>query len=284
MVKNKNMFYMFLFIFVVLSSFLLYKRIYKEGFQYNNCSSITNCKTCADTRGCTFCGDKCVNDDAVNSQCGSDTLVTDSQFCSDVTKKCDEINDCKSCADRLDCSYCKSSNKCVKASDSQNLCPRESTVNTPDACGLTTFIEDTSGNLATNLYGQCSSATNCNQCMSTPDCYWCSNQSKCVSSINVYDQCKDDKIIDSLSQCNGTNELVYSENIPGAIYSNAPLIPSVSETIVPNRNNVVGPNNSISFNVDLISTIQFRSRTPSNYLWREETPEVRGFFNKVKTR
>jgi hypothetical protein len=43
-------------------------------------------------------------------------------------------------------------------------------------------------------------------------------------------------------------------------------------------------NNSISINVDLISTIQFRSRTPSTYLWREETPEVRGFFNRVKTK
>lgn len=249
MVKNKYMFFIFLFTFSVLTIIVLFKHSTNrsEGFQFNNCSSITNCKTCADTRGCTFCGDKCVNKDAASSECGTSTVVSDSQFCSSVTKKCDEITDCKSCADRLDCSYCKSSNKCVKATDTQKLCPQESTVNTPDACGLATFIEDTSGNLSTNLYGQCSSATNCNQCMSTPACYWCSNQNKCVSNTQVYEQCNNDTIVSSLSQCSG-KDTMYSENIPN---TNDPLQSQISyensQIIAPPQRNLVGPNNSISF-------------------------------------
>uniref|UniRef100_A0A6C0D7U2 PSI domain-containing protein n=1 Tax=viral metagenome TaxID=1070528 RepID=A0A6C0D7U2_9ZZZZ len=256
MVKNKNMFYIFLFTFSVLTIMILFKYTVKEGFQFNNCSSITNCKTCADTRGCTFCGDKCVNNDVASSQCGTSSKITDSQFCPEVTMKCDEIKDCKTCANRLDCTFCKTSNKCVKASKSEELCPRESTVTTAEACGLTSLVEDSSGNLTTNLYGQCSSATNCNQCMSTPACYWCSNQKKCVSNIQVYEECMDDKIISSLSQCSNKNEPTYSEDISGVIFSNAVLPSQVSEdsvtissseTIVPSTNNVIGPNNSISF-------------------------------------
>ena len=254
MVRNKNMFYIFLFTFSVLTIMILFKYTLKEGFQYKNCSSITNCKSCADTRGCTFCGDKCVNDDVANNMCGTTTKITDSQLCKEVTMKCDEIKDCKTCADRLDCSFCKTSNKCVDASQTQELCPRESTVNTSEACGLTSLIEDTSGNL-TNLYGQCNKATNCNQCLSTPACYWCSDQQKCVSNTQVYDQCRDDKVLSSFSQCSNTSGPKYSEDISGVTFSTGVLpsqvsedtIISRSETIVPSTQNVVGPNNSVTF-------------------------------------
>ena len=228
MVKNKSMFYIFLLGFIVLSIMIVFKYTINEGFQAN-CSAVSGCKRCADTRGCTFCGDKCVSDAQASSQCGISTKVTDSQFCPEVSAKCSDITDCKSCADRLDCSYCKSSNKCVDASETTSLCPRESTVNTPEACGLTTLITDSSGNLSNRVYGQCSTATNCNQCMSTPACYWCSNQNKCVSNRDVYNECRDDRVVDSLSQCSGNSGPRYSENVDTTTPTSGAPLPGFSE-------------------------------------------------------
>lgn len=228
MVKNKSMFYIFLLGLIVLSIMIVFKYTVKEGFEAN-CSAVSGCKRCADTRGCTFCGGKCVNDANVSSQCGAGTKVTDSQFCPEVTAKCSAITDCKSCADRLDCTFCKSSNKCVDASDTISLCPRESTVNTPEACGLTGLIGDSSGNLSTNMYGKCSAATNCNQCMSTPACYWCSNQRKCVSNRDVYNECRDDRVVDSLSQCSGNSGPRYSEDVDTTTPSSGAPLPGFSE-------------------------------------------------------
>lgn len=229
MVKNKSMFYIFLLGLIVLSVMIVFKYTVKEGFQAN-CSAVSGCKRCADTRGCTFCGGKCVNDANVSSQCGTSTKVTDSQFCPEVTAKCSDITDCKSCADRLDCTFCKSSNKCVDASDTTSLCPRESTVNTPEACGLTGLISDPSGNLSNRVYGQCSTATNCNECMSTPACYWCSNQRKCVSNRDVYNECRDDNIVDSLSRCSGNSGPRYSENVGRTTDSSGTPLPGFSES------------------------------------------------------
>jgi hypothetical protein len=228
MVKNKSMFYIFLLGFIVLSIMIVFKYTINEGFQAN-CSAISGCKRCGDTRGCTFCGGKCVNDAQASSQCGSSTKITDSQFCPEVTAKCSDITDCKSCADRLDCTFCKSSNKCVDASEITRLCPRESTVNTPEACGLTGLITDPSGNLSNRVYGQCSTATNCNDCMSTPACYWCSNQRKCVSNRDVYNECRDDRVVNSLSQCSGNSGPRYSENISEATDSSGAPLPGFSE-------------------------------------------------------
>lgn len=228
MVKNKSMFYIFLLGLIVLSVMIVFKYTVKEGFQAN-CSAISGCKRCGDTRGCTFCGGKCVNDAQASSQCGTSTKVTDSQFCPEVTAKCSDITDCKSCADRLDCTFCKSSNKCVDASEITRLCPRESTVNTPEACGLTGLITDPSGNLSNRVYGQCSTATNCNECMSTPACYWCSNQRKCVSNRDVYNECRDDNIVDSLSRCSGNSGPRYSENVDTTAPSSGAPLPGFSE-------------------------------------------------------
>jgi len=229
MVKNKSMFYIFLLGFIVLSIMIVFKYTINEGFQAN-CSAISGCKRCGDTRGCTFCGGKCVNDAQASSQCGSSTKITDSQFCPEVTAKCSDITDCKSCADRLDCTFCKSSNKCVDASETTRLCPRESTVNTPEACGLTGLITDPSGNLSNRVYGQCSTATNCNECMSTPACYWCSNQRKCVSNRDVYNECRDDNIVDSLSRCSGNSGPRYSENVDTTTPSRGAPLPGFSES------------------------------------------------------
>jgi len=253
--KNKNMFYILLFAFIVLSITIIYKRVYIEGFQYRNCSSISGCKQCADTRGCTFCNDKCVNNDSVLSQC-TGVKVTDSKSCPEVTKNCSDITDCKSCANRLDCSFCSTSNKCVDATKTNQLCPRESIVNSSESCGLTNVISDASDNLYTK---NCSSATNCNQCMKTPACYWCSNQSKCVSNINVYEDCMDDKIVTSLSECSSNSGPKYSEDISGVSYSNTPFPDAISENnqisasttgttgTTGTVNNVVGVNNSLNF-------------------------------------
>ena len=240
-----------------------------EGFQTRDCSSITDCGQCVITQGCTFCGSKCVNNDAASSQCGSDKLINDFQFCPNQTSQCSDISDCNTCTERLDCVYCVSSNKCVDAVKSNQLCPQESIVSVPSSCSLVSPVTDSSG----NLYGNCSSASNCSQCMSTPDCYWCSNQNMCVSSSDVYNQCKNDKIIDSLSQCSG-DTLQYNQDISGVTIPNNPFPSQVSEssvsssqvpdftnelqadnttteitsteTVVPTTN-TLGPNNSIDF-------------------------------------
>ena len=257
MVKNKNMLYIFLFLFIVLTLALIVKYTTNEGFQYRNCSSITTCKVCADTRGCTFCDNKCVNDDATNSQCGSSRQISDSQFCPEVTASCESLTNCKTCADRLDCTFCKSSNKCVDASKTEQLCPRESTVSVPEGCETTGLITDSSGNLYSDLYGQCSRATNCNQCLSTPACYWCPNQNQCVSNTEVYEKCMNDNIITSFSQCSNNNEPTYSSDINGTILT--PISESSvsvgSNEITVSSNNTLGLSGLGSVTMPMESTV-----------------------------
>ena len=115
------------------------------------------------------------------------------------------------------------------------------------------------------MYGQCSTATNCNQCMSTPACYWCSNQNKCVSNRDVYNECRDDRVVVSLSQCSSNSGPRYSENVTGTTDSSGAPLPGFSEsestytstptststraprssrTVIPSRNNQIAVNNT----------------------------------------
>lgn len=77
------------------------------------CSDITDCVTCANTTGCSFCGTsaKCLK----NSEFGSGSNQCDPAMKVDVPSKCPcgGITDCSKCADRVGCGFCKDSSTCV---------------------------------------------------------------------------------------------------------------------------------------------------------------------------
>lgn len=77
------------------------------------CSDITDCATCANTTGCSFCGTsgKCLK----NSEFGPGSNQCDPSTKVDVPSKCPcgGITDCSKCADRVGCGFCKDSSTCV---------------------------------------------------------------------------------------------------------------------------------------------------------------------------
>jgi hypothetical protein len=133
------------FLLLIFTSFLLIKTF--QGFQVN-CSTITDCETCGNTYGCTFCktAKKCVNNNDFKTSCPNDTPINTAEDCVD----CSSYTDCRSCTivrDRENpniektndnCVWCKRSNKCVSDLSVNTLCPRESTTNNTRGCGSTT--------------------------------------------------------------------------------------------------------------------------------------------------
>ena len=132
--QNKNMLLIGIFL-LLLTLFLIYKTY--EGFQNTDCTSITDCKTCSVTMGCTFCSNasKCVNSVNQYSACPNDTYLNSPDDCID----CSKVTDCKTCAGLNPCAWCKSSNKCVSSSNTSTLCPGESTSVDPNSCALTNY-------------------------------------------------------------------------------------------------------------------------------------------------
>ena len=126
---------LFGFLLLVFTVFLSVKTV--QGFQVN-CSTITDCGTCGNTYGCTFCktAKKCVNNNDFNTLCPNDTRINTAEDCVD----CSTYTDCRSCTaiDKSNdtCVWCKTSNKCVSDLSSRQLCPRESTASDSRACGI----------------------------------------------------------------------------------------------------------------------------------------------------
>jgi hypothetical protein len=125
-----------LLVFTVLLSLKTY-----EKFVPVNCTTITDCKTCAKTMGCTYCGvaKKCVNTENENMQCVNDKRTPENTFFNSEEDciDCSAIKDCKTCAEIDPCAWCKTSNKCVQSSKTSSLCPRESYAIDKDACETT---------------------------------------------------------------------------------------------------------------------------------------------------
>lgn len=136
---------LFGFLLLIFTVFLSIKTV--QGFQVN-CSTITDCGTCGNTYGCTFCktARKCVNNNDFKTSCPNDTPINTAEDCVD----CSTYTDCRSCTivkDRENpniektndnCVWCKRSNKCVSDLSVNTLCPRESTTNNTRGCGTTT--------------------------------------------------------------------------------------------------------------------------------------------------
>jgi hypothetical protein len=134
---------LFGFLLLVFTVFLSVKTV--QGFQVN-CSTISDCGTCGNTYGCTFCktAQKCVNNNDFNTLCPNDTRINTAEDCVD----CSTYTDCRSCTIVRDsanpnidkrndnCVWCKTSNKCVSDLSSRQLCPRESTASESRACGI----------------------------------------------------------------------------------------------------------------------------------------------------
>ena len=126
-------------ILLVFTVFLSLKTV--EKFAQANCTAITDCKTCANTMGCTYCSvsKKCVNTEDKVKECPNDSRFPVDTFynSADDCIDCGNIKDCGTCAELDPCSWCKSSNKCVPSSQTSTLCPRESYAIDKDACDIT---------------------------------------------------------------------------------------------------------------------------------------------------
>jgi hypothetical protein len=166
--------------------------------------------------------------------------------------ECSTITNCDTCAETFGCVYCKTSNRCVRDISRNVLCPREDTAASKEGCGEDNSTKNTEYRQRT--YGDCSGASDCKECLSGPGCYWCDTKKKCISSIGVYDTCKDDPVIkNSFSQCDGTSRTEYNPNefnIPRTMNS----IPRISEDSVTlrERNQQVPSSTSVG---DLMSPI-----------------------------
>lgn len=138
--------------------------------------------------------------------------------------ECATLKDCKGCANTFGCSWCVKQNKCVEETKTNSMCPNESTVTNPIACN----VEAEGGTLlSAKTYGQCSSSTSCGSCLSTPDCFWCSNKNACVSNIDVYKTCADDTILNSFSQCELSSTITPTTTTTSSVYSGDSIIPIV---------------------------------------------------------
>jgi hypothetical protein len=113
--------------------------------------------------------------------------------------ECNTLSNCKSCATSFGCLWCVKSNKCVSDLSNNLLCSGESTLADPLACDMT----ENSSDFSSSLYGgKCEKNKDCNTCLSSPDCFWCSTNSLCTSNGDVYSKCKDDpNIYNSIEQC-----------------------------------------------------------------------------------
>lgn len=125
-------------ILLVFTIFLSIKTV--DSFQATNCSRITDCKTCGNTYGCSYCkvAKKCVNKPSFNTSCPNDTEINTAEDC--IT--CSSYTNCKTCASEDPCSWCKTSNKCVNSSSANTLCPRESKAIDPRSCEVTTLASN----------------------------------------------------------------------------------------------------------------------------------------------
>ena len=116
---------------------------------------------------------------------------------------CSTLTNCGTCSSSFGCVWCYTDAKCVSDNSANAICPRQALISTPGGCDVA-HSTDASGNggLVSVTNKVCSASSSCNSCLSIPDCFWCSTQNICSSSIDVYAQCPNDMhIFSSFSQC-----------------------------------------------------------------------------------
>lgn len=167
--------------------------------------------------------------------------------------ECNTITDCVTCAETFGCVYCKGTNRCVRDISKNALCPREDTAASEEGCGEDNSTKTTEYRQRT--YGDCSGASDCKECLSSPGCYWCDTKKKCISSIGVYDTCKDDPVIkNSFSECDATSGRVYNPyEYPNPRTSTTAL--TSTSTITPRTTSNVPRTSSSTSLADTMSSI-----------------------------
>ena len=76
------------------------------------------------------------------------------------------------------------------------------------------------------VYGQCSTLSSCSSCLATPDCFWCDTQKVCVANNAVYTTCANEKVFDSLLQCN-LNATINDKSDTNINYTGESIIPII---------------------------------------------------------
>lgn len=117
--------------------------------------------------------------------------------------ECSTLNNCRSCSNAFGCVWCIRTKKCISDLSANMLCANSSRVSNPNGCESGSLVDSSGANINSPLFGgRCDANKNCNSCLRSPDCSWCSSLQICAGSVELYNKCKDDsKILNSLSQC-----------------------------------------------------------------------------------
>jgi hypothetical protein len=98
-----------------------------SGREFADCSGITDCATCTNTFGCTYCkgSKKCVSDLNTNRLCPREDLASSSRGCGEDNSventryrnrnygDCSGVSDCKECLSSPGCYWCDTQKKCT---------------------------------------------------------------------------------------------------------------------------------------------------------------------------
>ena len=183
------------------------------NYLFFDCDKARDCKSCTAIFGCNWCASgKCVLESASNSLCPSESKASDPSGCSVIMLTTDASGYSSTNTKNIHTKGGYSSdNNSTNDTDLYSK-SREQILN--DICG--NYLGEDKNSLGgydadnnyisgaptqPEVYGQCSTANSCASCLSTPDCFWCSNQKQCVSNNEVYSQCSNDTIQNSISQC-----------------------------------------------------------------------------------
>lgn len=115
-------------ILIIIVGFIAYKTY--EGFQFVECNTLKNCKSCSASFGCLWCktSNKCVSDISANILCPRESKVSDPFGCEigeveDISgseinsplfgKKCSANKDCSGCLRSPGCFWCNNSKQCA---------------------------------------------------------------------------------------------------------------------------------------------------------------------------
>lgn len=146
--KNKERIYLFLIItFLIGSCFFVYKTYEAFSGYFVQCSTLTNCRTCAEEFGCVWCESgqgRCMSDLSSNILCRGSSIASSAAGCSDGVSslsnvgnigtladasgnivtygQCSRARNCNDCiSGSPDCLWCASDNKCVSSMNA-NTC------------------------------------------------------------------------------------------------------------------------------------------------------------------
>lgn len=238
---DKNTYLIILSIlFVITTSLLFYTT--REGYEDAedaedtadvDCTTLSDCKTCADAEGCSWCSSgKCASNDDIDDSCPNQKTIAESALC----KSGPDVSDADvSGPDVSDTDVSGVNNYHKYSSSDSDVKAYYASVKTlyKDISGNYIITSDVSGNVSqddksnadlgsydnSNNYieaeappatqaGTCANSKSCSSCMGVPDCFWCDTTKLCVSNNDVYNLCKNDKIFDSLLQCNLNKNMI----------------------------------------------------------------------------